>query len=167
MADSGALRARRLRAHRRGDHVLCDSERCNEATPASGSAPSVVTESVTAITAPVALSVVSDPSVPAPRAADGDQGDDELAMGGLETMARAFVDALPYERSDPRFIIGEIAILLAKRVDEDGAVPAAVRELRTLLMQLAESPNGPAGAVDEGRLKRAQRRLDGILAQVR
>lgn len=80
-------------------------------------------------------------------------------------MARAFVEALPYESHDPRAMIGQMAILLAKRVDDEGAVPASVRELRTLLMQLAEAPNGPAGMVDEQRLKRAQRVLDGILAQ--
>jgi hypothetical protein len=82
-------------------------------------------------------------------------------------MARAFVDALPYPDGDPRHLLGELAVLIARRVDEDGAVPAAVRELRTLLVQLAEAPNGPAGFVDEGRLRRAQRRLDGILAQAR
>lgn len=92
---------------------------------------------------------------------------EERVPGGIETMARAFVDSLPYQDGDPRRVLGEIAVLVARRVDEDGAVPAAVRELRTLLMQLAEAPNGPAGFVDEGRVRRAQRRLDGILAQVR
>lgn len=33
VADSGALRARRARAHRRGDHRLCDPARCASAAP--------------------------------------------------------------------------------------------------------------------------------------
>jgi hypothetical protein len=57
-----------------------------------------------------------------------------------------------------------IAVRLAQRVDETGALPAAVRELRVLLVQLVEVPNGPAGVVDEIRLRSAQRRLDSILA---
>jgi hypothetical protein len=39
-----------------------------------------------------------------------------------------------------------------------------VRELRVLLVQLTEIPNGPSGVVDEVRLRAAQRKLDNILA---
>lgn len=84
--------------------------------------------------------------------------------GGIEQMAAAFVESLPYPEDDPRWILGQLAIELAKRVDDDGAVPATVRELRTLLVQLAEIPNQSAGQVDELRLQRARRRLDGLLA---
>lgn len=79
---------------------------------------------------------------------------------------RAYVEALPYVDGDPRKILGDIAVQLARRVDESGALPAAVRELRVLLMQIAEVPNGAPGRVDEMRLRRSQRRLDGLLAQV-
>jgi hypothetical protein len=43
-------------------------------------------------------------------------------------------------------------------------VPAAVGQLRILLMQLAEVPNGPAGVVDEMRVRHHQRQLDALLA---
>jgi hypothetical protein len=35
-----------------------------------------------------------------------------------------------------------------------------------LLAQLADNPSGPAGVVDEVRVRRAQRRLDALLASV-
>lgn len=91
---------------------------------------------------------------------------EERVPGGIERAARLFVGMLPYGETDPRKLLGEIAILLARRVDDSGAVPAAVRELRTLLMQLAEAPNGPAGKVDELRLAAHRRELEGILASL-
>jgi hypothetical protein len=85
--------------------------------------------------------------------------------GGIEAAVLAFVEALPYKSPDPRALLAQIAVRLAQRVDETGALPAAVRELRVLLSQLVEVPNGPAGGVDETRLRAAQRRLDTILNQ--
>lgn len=86
-------------------------------------------------------------------------------LGGIEQLTSAFVESLPFPEGDPREILGQLVVELARRVDHDGAVPATVRELRTLLVQLAEIPNQAPGQVDELRLKRAQRRLDGLLAQ--
>lgn len=144
MADDAAARARRYRAHRRGDHSLCDPERrCDVTAPA-------VTRDVSALS-------VTPPVPPEPG---------ERSPGGMETAVQAFVDALPHPSGDPRAILGQIAVQLARRVDEAGALPAAVKELRILLMQLAETPNASAGTVDEIRLRRAQRRLDALLAQV-
>lgn len=91
--------------------------------------------------------------------------DGERAPGGIETAVIAFVESLPYLPGDPRELLGQIAVRLAQRVDETGALPAAVRELRVLLVQLTEVPNGPSGVVDEVRLRAAQRRLDSILAR--
>jgi hypothetical protein len=88
----------------------------------------------------------------------------ERVPGGIETAVIAFVESLPYQRPDPRALLAQIAVRLAQRVDETGALPAAVRELRVLLVQLTEVPNGPSGFVDEVRLRHAQRRLDTILA---
>jgi hypothetical protein len=86
-------------------------------------------------------------------------------VGGIELAVVAFVDTLPFRPPDPRLLLAQIAVRLAQRVDESGALPAAVRELRVLLAQLVEVPNGPAGPVDEARLRAAQRRLDSILNQ--
>lgn len=77
----------------------------------------------------------------------------------------AYVASLGHKAGDPRAILGEIAVRLARRVDESGALPAAVRELRVLLSQIGEVPNGPAGVVDEVRVQREQRRIAGLLAQ--
>lgn len=85
---------------------------------------------------------------------------------GIETVVRAYVQSLGHAAGDPRAILGEIAIRLARRVDKSGALPAAVRELRVLLAQLADNPTGPSGKVDDIRVQRAQRRLDALLAQV-
>ena len=60
--------------------------------------------------------------------------------------------------------MAQLAIRLAQRVDETGALPAAVRELRVILAQLAEVPGQPAGPLDEQQVRRAQRRVDQILA---
>lgn len=79
-------------------------------------------------------------------------------------MATAFVATLPYGEGDPRAMLGQLAVELARRVDETGAAPAAIRELRVMLMQLAEAPNGPSGLVDEMRVRHHQRQLDAMLA---
>jgi hypothetical protein len=89
---------------------------------------------------------------------------DAYQPGGIETAVIAFVEALPYQAPDPRALLAQIAIKLARRVDLTGAVPAAVRELRVMLVQLVEVPNGPHGFVDEQRLRAAQRRLDATVA---
>lgn len=88
----------------------------------------------------------------------------ERQPGGIEQAVIAFCAALPYASPDPRALLAQICVRLAQRVDETGAMPAAVRELRTMLMQLTEVPNQPAGPVDEARLQRAQRKLDLFLA---
>lgn len=102
-------------------------------------------------------------SAPAPAVMPPEM-DDERAPGGIETAVTAFVASLPYQVPDPRALLAQIAVRLAQRVDETGALPAAVRELRVLLVQLTDTPNGPAGVVDEVRLRSAQRKLDNILA---
>lgn len=145
MATSAAERQRRSRAHRAGDHGLCDPRRCDAVVTAAGSQPSAVSASPGSDVTPA-------------------QPDAERAPGGIETAVRAFVVSLKHSAGDPRLILGEVAVQLARRVDETGALPAAVRELRVLLAQLAEVPGQPAGPVDELRVRRAQRRLDQIVA---
>lgn len=83
--------------------------------------------------------------------------------GRVELATRAYVGALPYRGDDPRVLIGELAVALATRIDTTNALPAAVKELRLLLRDLAELPNGPAGPVDEVRLDSALRMMDAII----
>lgn len=142
MADAPALRVKRSRLHKAGDHSLCKPDRCPDAEQREP--------------APEASAAV-------PPAAEADLPADELA-GRIEASTRTLIEALPYEQGDPRKILGELAIELAKRIDDDGAVPASVRELRVLLVFLVEIPNESSGPVDELRLRRFQRRLDGLLA---
>src|SRR6266542_2026255 len=140
MPDSSAERKRRSRAHGRGDHSLCLVERCRDAL--ASPEPDVTELLPDAPAQPIGLA-------------------DEF-RGGIEVAVQAYVESLGYAQGDPRSILGTIAIRLAKRVDDSGAVPAAVRELRVLLAQLTEVPNGPAGQVDEIRVQRALRRLDAL-----
>jgi hypothetical protein len=85
-------------------------------------------------------------------------------FGGIETATAAYVRTLQLAPGDPRAILGQMAVGLARRVDGSGALPAAVRELRVLLAQLSEVPGQPAGPVDELRVRRAQRRVEQMLA---
>lgn len=142
-SSADAQRMRRVRAHKKGDHTLCTPRTCAEAMEAGAAA-----------TAARAAAPAS-PVLPT----DGDR-----LPGGIETAVVAFVASLPYRSPDPRALLAQIAVRLAQRVDETGALPAAVRELRVLLVQLTEIPNGPNGVVDEVRLRSAQRKLDNILA---
>jgi len=187
VADSDALRAKRSRYHRQGDHSLCLPGRCpskpvlavppapvgivapNKAAIRAVSGPKngpwrAENPSVEPKTGPEPPPVVSAPrpAVPAPPQAVDEVV--ERSPGGIEQAVIAFCAALPYASPDPRALLAQICVRLAQRVDETGAMPAAVRELRTMLMQLTEVPNQPAGPVDEARLQRAQRKLDLFLA---
>lgn len=144
MAASDAERMRRVRRHNKGDHSMCTAKTCGTAREETAAA-------IVAVAAPKP-EVTPDPTREAP-------------AGPIETAVQTYVDALPYKDGDPRALLCLIAVQLAKRVDETAAVPAAVRELRVLLMQLTEQPNGPAGPVDEIRLRAAQRALDAMIAR--
>lgn len=164
-ADTGALRTRRSRAHARGDHSLCLADRCEvardraaEAALEAAARPDVPPRAARRTKASAAVKAEPVTTAAPAEPPDGD--------GPLAAMARAMVDSLPYAASDPRRLIGELAVALGRKLDADGAAPPAVRELRTLLMQIIEVPNQPAGFVDEIRLRRAHRRLDAILANV-
>lgn len=150
MSSPDADRMRRVRAHKRNDHSLCTGKTC----------PTVREEAAEAIAA-------SAPELPELGDGGSNLGADPPAAdaGQIELAVRAYVAALPYRGNDPRALLCLIAVQLARRVDETGAVPAAVRELRVLLQQLTENPNGPAGPVDELRLRAAQRTLDAIIAR--
>lgn len=151
MSSPDAERMRRVRRHNKGDHDLCTVKTC----------ATVREEAADAIAA------ATMPELPEAGVGGSSLGaiPAEGAAGPIELAVRAYVGALPYRGNDPRALLCLIAVQLAKRVDETGAVPAAVRELRVLLMQLTESPNGPAGPVDEARLRSAQRTLDAIIAR--
>lgn len=142
---------RRVRLHKKGDHSQCTGKTCPKVREESAAA--IVAGSSPQPSDPADLTPMT--TIPPPA---GDAGQIELAV-------RAYVAALPYRGNDPRALLCLIAVQLARRVDETGAVPAAVRELRVLLQQLTENPNGPAGPVDELRLKAAQRTLDAIIAR--
>lgn len=144
MTTKDAERMKRVRRHNKGDHTLCTAKTCAE----------VRADAATTIAAAV---VPPMPIVP--------ESGPEGASGPIEAAVTVFVNALPYPEGDPRRLLCLIAIQLAKRVDDTGAVPAAVAELRKLLMQLTEVPNGPAGPVDELRLRAARRALDSMISK--
>lgn len=144
MTTTDAERMRRVRRHNKGDHSMCTAKTCTE----------VRADVATTIAAQV---VPPMPAVTVP----GHEG----GVGPIQAAVQTFVDALPYKEGDPRRLLCLIAVQLARRVDETGAVPAAVAELRKLLMQLTEVPNGPAGPVDELRLRAARRALDNLITK--
>jgi hypothetical protein len=166
MADTPAERARRYRQHKQGDHTLCKPG-CAARGDAAVSPPARRTPARGQQPSPAAVTPPKPPPRPPAPVAElvGDPAAERIP-GGIEAMVQAFVDALPYREPDPRALLAQIAVRLAQRVDETGALPAAVRELRVLLVQLTEIPNQPPGPVDEFRLQRAQRRLDNLLAGI-
>lgn len=110
------------------------------------------------VTPPV-LSQVPELQVAAP-------SDPDAAPGEIEVEVRSFVDGLKFVDGDPRRILGSIAVQLGRRVDQTGAAPAAIRELRVLLAQISELPEAEAGPVDGTRARRAVRRISTILTAV-
>lgn len=104
-------------------------------------------------------------AVAQPEPSPVDETETEPEPGEIETEVRAFVADLKFEDNDPRRILGRIAVRLAKRVDETGAAPAAIRELRVLLAQISEVPDQPAGPLDATRARRASRRIGTLLNQ--
>jgi hypothetical protein len=124
MADSAAVRARRRRAHSRGDHSLCTA-RC----PATDK-----------------KQVADRPPV----------------SGPVEASVRDLAQALRFGERDPRAAMTVMAVRLAAAVDE-GASASVARELRTILVWLAESPAVPHDLVDELRARRAHRRVTSLL----
>lgn len=139
---TAAERKRRSRAHLKGDHSLCDPERCDGSDAVTGEGPVTVSEPSQAskgVTEPV-----SEP-------------------GEIEVEVQALVDELKFAEGDPRRILGRIAVKLARHVDATDASPAAIRELRVLLAQISEVPDGPAGPLDATRARRATRRINTML----
>jgi len=143
VAEPDSVRSKRARQHKAGDHTLCKPDRCQWAPdPSQELDPWPLTPA------------------PARRTVDPSRVPDKI-----EEAVTAFVETLPYVEPDPRALLAKIAVRLAQRVDETGALPAAVRELRVLLAQLVETPKAPVDSVDEARLRAAQRKLDIILSQ--
>lgn len=105
----------------------------------------------------------ADPAVNEPAAAALPLSDQ--APGGIEQAVAALINGLNYDADDPRTILSMLAVQLARHIDEGGAVPAAVRELRTVLAQISEAPNGPSSQLDEIRVQRTRRRLDSLIIQ--
>lgn len=154
---TAAERKRRSRAHQAGDHSLCDSANAAKCAEVDASR---VTADVTPSRAPKRVTPVAPVSAP-PVVVD--QADNDI-----ETEVQEFVDTLlkNFPEGDPRRILCRIAVKLARRVDETGAAPAAIQQLRVLLMQIAEVPEQAAGPLDGTRARRAVRRLDQLLGRV-
>lgn len=153
MPEDAATRARRYRRHKQGDHSECVAGRCE----ALGGAAKSLVAANPSLGIPPTVAAISRLKGEADVAPPG-------VAGRIEELTREFVKTLPYGKDDPRRLLGELAVELARRIDQAGAVPAAVGQLRILLMQLAEVPNGPAGHVDEARVRHHQRQLDAALA---
>lgn len=161
MALSGAERQRRSRRHRAGDHSLCDAD----ATCRRDGVSDGVTEA--AVTEPVPARPMSQPAEPAESAEQVDEVEPESGEAGeIEAEVRDFVDQLlpKFPAGDPRRILCSIVVKLARRVDESGAAPAAIQQLRVMLMQIAEVPDQPAGPLDAARAQRAARRIGSLAA---
>lgn len=84
--------------------------------------------------------------------------------GEVESGVLKYVASLKFAETDPRGLLGLICVRIAQRIDEIGAQPAAVKELRAFIAQLQEIPNEQPGFVDEARVRRAAAHLDVYLA---
>jgi hypothetical protein len=150
---TGAERQRRSRRHRAGDHSLCD-----ETADCRRDGGDIADQPVT----------VTPPPAETPSPPDAPEPVDELPTtadpGDIETEVRDFVAQLlpKFPAGDPRRILCTIVVKLARRVDESGAAPAAIQQLRVMLMQIAEVPDQPAGPLDAARAQRAARRIGSL-----
>lgn len=109
------------------------------------------------------------PTVPQPDQPEPD-GDEELEVveiphvpGDIEKATIQYVASFQFADGDQRRLLGLICIRLARRIDETGALAAAVKELRAMLFQIAEIPNEKPGQVDEARLRRQANQLGDLL----
>lgn len=140
-----AERKRRSRAHGKGDHSLCDLERCDGVTPAPAAA-----KPVTPVTPPPVTGGAEEPA---------------RTPGEIEAEVAEFVGSLRFDQGDPRRILSSIAVKLARKVDDAASNASAVKQLTVLLGQLAEQPELPPGPLDGIRAKQATRRIGNLLAQ--
>lgn len=139
MADDPALWARRSRAHRAGDHSMCDPGRCREAA-----------------------------GVRAGDARDERASrDGERHAGGVTAAVTAFVDALAIQPGDTRAPIAATLLRLAEAIDDGRAdhMPGLTREFRMQLSWLSEM-QAEGDQLDELRARRAQRRVSDLLGAI-
>jgi hypothetical protein len=120
--DSEALRTRRYRAHRRGDHSLCRAGQCDD-----------VPEEVRKF----------DPSA-----------DETVSAAVL-----AFIDETALGSDNgPQVVLARCALRLAEAIDGNPTgLPGHVRELNSIMAQLAETGDGE-DELSEIRARRAARR---------
>jgi hypothetical protein len=147
---SAAERQRRSRAHRKGNHSLCDPASCEAAQDVTE--PAATPAPVTPPPAAVTMAPPADVTPEAPHVA-----------GEIEVEVAEFVGRLEFDEDDPRRILGRIAVKLARRVDAADATAGAVRQLTVLLAQLAEVPDQPAGPLDGTRARSTVRRLGSLI----
>lgn len=152
MGTTAAERQRRSRAHRKGDHQFCDPARC-DGQPA-------VTD--TASDAQPVTEPAPEPVTPAP--AEPDEAEPaEYEPGETERDVSDFIKDLEFPEGDPRRILCRIAVKAARRVDQVDLsareATSAIRQMMTILGQLAEIPDQPAGPLDGVRARAAVRRI--------
>ncbi|HET8642955.1 MAG TPA: hypothetical protein VFM37_13535 [Pseudonocardiaceae bacterium] len=147
---TAAERQRRSRAHKRGEHGLCDPARCDARA---------------GVTRPVDAGASVTPAVTTPAAAAAAEPDPVAPHrpGEIETEVAEFVAQLQFDDGDPRRVLARIAVMLARKVDAASATAGAVRELTVLLGQLAEIPEQPAGPLDGIRARKATRRINQLV----
>ncbi len=167
MALSAAERQRRSRAHKRGDHSLCDPERCADVTaPVTAVAEPAVTEAVTDVVLAelggrgrrLYLAVVQEtPELgarqrvileEAARTADRLETLDRLLRGDERVWARVYVP----EVGDPELVVDKT---LAEARQQQGILARLLSELRQSLAPADAKPGPgaqttPASPTDAG-----------------
>src|SRR5262245_37711284 len=105
MSDSGALRQRRYELHKKGNHVLCNANRCKEAPTANPRGPAVAGVFSAA-----------------------------MGAESVEDAVTKFLETLRFDEGDPRVVSAACALRLAQLLDEKGPSPVhAASELRGII----------------------------------
>jgi hypothetical protein len=137
-ADSDALRQRRRRAHKVGDHSLCAPSRCGGKLATLRNLPEADNEV---------------------RFAGPEVGREPREYGPMANLVMNTVAAMAFPNGDPREIIAITLVDLASAYDEKKSMVVA-REIRTEVKWLLDHQVGQADALAELRARKVVKMAD-------
>jgi hypothetical protein len=140
-ADSDALRQRRRRAHKAGDHSLCAPSRCGGKLGTLKNLPEAHDE--------VRFT--------------GPRADGEPENGVMTELALGTVAALAFADDDPRFMIGYLIVEMSRTFDDTHS-PALAKEIVSQLRWLVDHAEGEKNELAAIKARAVRKQADILIA---